>query len=215
MTLACPTCHKPALEEYPHHHETPLSSSYNPMPPRPADLSVLLLTLAREYRDEMPGRIHSRQVPDHTEPIPVDLGDPDGAQIDVTDSGALGGPPFSPIFHRRIGAIRAWEGVMVLSDAELRPFPYARQLEGVRRWCAGKHRTWYEHQGRPLCWTLLRHVIVGGYIIGRAAELEGVSEEKARQLVTVAAEKWYTFVSNDLNGLDLRPTRAAHEKIAS
>lgn len=204
----CPTCGKPAmLPEYPHQHATPLASSWNPMPPRPAALADLLAALRTEYLAEIPGRLHSRQVPSHTEPIPVDLSDPYGAQMEVTDSGELGGPAFSPIFHRRIGASRFMEGERVESDRDLAPFPYARQLEGVRRWCAGKHRTWYEHQERPLCWVLLRHVVIGGYAIGRAAQLEGVSEEKARELVGKAAGKWFAWVSSDLNGIDLRGKR--------
>lgn len=207
MTIACAVCDKPALEEFPHRHETPARPDYDPMPPRPATLPELLALLRREYRAELPDRLHAHQVPDHTEPIPVSLADPDGPQVAVTDSGPLGGPAFSPAFHRLIGATRFMEDEMVQSDDDLRPFPWTRQLEGVRRWCTGKHRTWYEHQDRPLCWLLLKDVVLGGYSMGNAADLEGVSLPKTVELVERAAGKWFSWVSNDLNGIELRAAR--------
>lgn len=195
------------MDGYPHRHETPQRPDYDPMPPRPPTFGALVAFMRAEYIAEIPDRLHVHQVPDHTEPIPLESGHPEGATMDVTDSGQLGGIAFSPAFHRRIGAIKYWQGELVLADKDMAPFPWARQLEGVRRWCSAKHRTWYEHQERPLCWILLRHVTFGGYSVGRASELEGVSELKGEELLAEALGKWFAWVSNDLNSIEMRKRR--------
>lgn len=175
-----------------------------------------MLAIARaEYLAELPTTLHVQYVPSQAQPVAVSEYSAMAAgyvvtdqTIDVLDTGPLGSPSWAPPFHRYLGAAQWWEGEMVLADEDLAPFPWTRQLEGVRRWCAGRHRTWYEHRQRPLCWCLLRDLVEGGYALGRAAELEGVSVETARRLVEVAVAKWWAWVSNDLNGLELRPRGA-------
>lgn len=182
---------------------------YNPMPPKPADLQGLIALIRAEYLAEVPVRLHVAYVPGALAPIYVAVDSED--TVSVEDTGALGSPSWSPTFHRLIGAVK-WDddkGMLNLRDSDLRPFPWRRNLEGVRRWCSGKHRTWYEHQERPLCWTLAQLVIFGGYSIGRAGQLQGIPPEKAETLVTTALGKLYAWVSNDLNGIDLRPARPA------
>lgn len=212
--IPCRFCRKPMLADYPHRHDTPVRPDYDPMPPRPQTTAGMLALIRREYLAEIPARIHVAYVPSRAEPVAVSEYSAAAAGFiptehseELLDTGALGSPSWSPAFHRYIGAAQFWEGEMVLADEELVPFPWTRQLEGLRRWCTGKHRTWYEHRQRPLCWLLVREVVEGGYSVGRAAELEHVSPEKAQELIGVAAGKWFAWVSNDLNGLDLRRPR--------
>lgn len=219
-TAPCRTCLKPMLPDYPHRHETPVRPDYDPMPERPQTMSGMLAVIRGEYLSEIPLRLHVQYVPSQAEPVAVSEYSVSAAGYVVTDmteavldTGALGSPSWSPMFHRYVGAARFFEGEVVLADEDLAPFPWTRQLEGLRRWCAGKHRTWYEHRERPLCWLLVRLVVEGGYSTGRAAELEEVSQEKASELLETALGKWWGWVSNDMNGLDLR--RRRHQTLAS
>jgi len=213
-TVPCPVCFKPALPDYPHHHETAPRPDYNPMPPRPSDPATMIAFIRAEVRAELPERLHVAYVPSRAEPIAVSAYSaaavgyvPTGVVIEVLDTGALGSPSWAPAFHRYVGAVTGWGTEVVLHDEDLAPFPWMRQLEGVRRWCAGRHRTWYEHQLRPLCWLLVRHVVFGGYSVARAGELEGITPGTAGDLFTKAVDKWWAWVSNDVNGIDLHRRR--------
>lgn len=209
-TAPCPTCHKPALADYPHHHETPPRPDYDPMPVRPA-LRAMAEIIRAEVLAELPVRLHVIYVPSQTAPVPG-LGE-------VLDIGPLGAPSFAPDFARRIGAIRLWGGESTVAAGELADVPWTRNLEGMRGYCARHHAAWYEHQSRPLCWILLRHVVFGGYSPERAGDLEGVGAAVGVRLVLGheecdgdhpgqcprgALERLWGWISNDLNGLDLR-----------
>jgi len=204
-TEPCPTCSKPMLPGYPHNHYTQPRVDFNPMPPRPPSLSQMVGYLRMLYLEEIPDRLHVAHVPSHTAPVPVDMADPDGPSVMVVDAGPLGGPPFAPAFAKRIGAVVAWQGEIVLRDTDLEPA--ARALEGVRRWCAGRHRTWYEHDGRPLCWLLLRHVTFGGYTVAGAAALEDVAD--AGELLAGAVDRWWRYTDAEVNGLRVRRSKNA------
>lgn len=225
----CLTCDNDYLEGYPHRHATEPQSSYDPMPDKPATRAELVATIRREYLAEKPPRLHVRQVPSHAEPIGVSQYSAEAAgyvtnDVPVLDIGELGSPPWSPSFHRYIGGARWWDGEMVMVDLDAQVYPWTRNLNSLRRWCGGKHATWYEHQGKPLCWTLIHHVMLGGYSIFKAAEAEQISAEKAGELLfghrelacdhvgrcpDGAFDKWWAWASNDMNGLTLRRARAA------
>lgn len=207
-------CAKPMLPDYPHHHETPPRPDYDPMPGRPTSPGAMIALIRAEVRSELPVRLHVTYVPSRAEPIAVSEYSASAAgfvagefYIDALDTGELGSPSWSPAFHNYVGAVTGWEGELVLRDEDLTGFPWMRQLEGLRRWCASYHRTWYEHQLRPLCWTLVRHVVFGGYSVHRAAQLEGISGEKGDELFARAVDKWWGWVSNDVNAIDLRRPR--------
>lgn len=157
----------------------------------------MLLIMRAEYLAEIPRHLHVGYVPSRAEPVTLD-----DRIADLLDTGPLGSPSWSPPFHRYIGAAEFWEGEMVLADAELAPFPWTRQLEGVRRWCAAKHRAWDDHDG-PLCWSLLVDLL-HGYPLPHVADAHGVELDQARELAGTALGKWWAWTSNDLNGLDLR-----------
>lgn len=212
----CADCGNDYLEGYPHHHERPAVILYDPMPHKPKTRDGLIAYIRREYLAEVPNRLHVRQVPGHAEPIGVSQYSAEAAGWVVVeqdghptlDVGELGSPPWSVPFHRRLGSYRMWEGEVVQSDDELQNVPWTRNLNGIRRWCAGKHRTRYEHRGEPLCWVLVRLVIEGGYVIGRAAELQGISEDRADRLFSEALDKWWVWTANDMNDLTMRRVRA-------
>jgi hypothetical protein len=209
------TCAKAMLPDYPHHHETPPRPEWNPMPPRPADPDELIALIRAELRAELPERLHVAYVPSRSEPVGVSEYSagaagyqPTGRTEDLLDTGELGSPSWAPAFHRYVGAVTGWQGEIVVRDEDLAPFPWHRQLEGVRRWCASKHRTWYEHQARPLCWTLQRHVFFGGYVVPRAGQLEGITAATSDELFFRATDKLWAWVSNDVNAIDLRRRRS-------
>lgn len=225
----CLDCGNDYLEGYPHRHATAPKSSYDPMASKPSSKDELVKIIAREFAAEKPQRLHVRQVPSHAEPIGVSQFSAEAAgyvtvQIDVLDIGELGSPPWAPGFNRYIGGARLWDGEIVLTDLDSRLYPWTRNLQSLRRWCAGKHATWYEHQGKPLCWTLIQLVIVGGYSMAQAAEATQIPEDSASLLLfghrgrecdhvgrcpEGALDKWWAWTSNDMNGLTLKRTRAA------
>lgn len=228
--VPCGVCTLPMLPEHPHNHHTDPQAGYDPMPDKPADRDEWVALIKAEYIAEIPVNLHVRQVPSHAEPVAVSQYSaeaagwvPTGEQVDVLDTGALGSPPWSVPFHRRIGAYRFWEGEVVLSDSELTNAPWRRNLEGIRRWCASSHRTWYEHRGEPLCWLLVQMTMFGGWSTGQgvkelAKQGFAVSPEKAETLLfgweredgkhqDGAYDKWWAWVGNDLNGLTLKRVR--------
>lgn len=217
---SCDSCGNPYLEGYPHRHEKPVTVAYDPMPNKPTTREGLVAFIRREYLAEVPARLHVQQVPSHAEPIGVSQYSAEAAGFIVVeqeghlalDVGELGSPPWSVPFHRRIGSYRFWEGEVVQAESELLGTPWTRNLNGVRRWCAGKHRTWYEHRGEPLCWILVRLHVEGGYIIPRAVEKlakEGfaVTVDKADKLVGDALDKWWAWTANDMNDLTMMRIR--------
>jgi hypothetical protein len=202
----CPTCGHDFLEGYEHRHEKPIAPGYDPMPYKPMERADLVVLIRSEYVAELPVRIHVQQVPSKAEPIGVGQYSAEAAgwsagEVEVLDTGPLGSPSWSVPFHQYIGSYHSQFGETVRKDEDLYQFPWSRNLEGVRRWCAGKHRTWYEHRGLPLCWTLVRLVVEGGYSVGKAADLATVSPDKADELLTVALDKWWVWTSEDVNGL--------------
>lgn len=229
----CLDCGNPYLDGYPHRHATEPRSGYDPMPSKPTSRVELVRTIASEFGAEMPPRIHARQVPSRAEPIGVSEYSAAAAgyvlsdqEIDVLDTGELGAPPWSSPFHRYIGSVH-WDGSLVMDEADLEPYPWTRNLLGLRRWCAGKHRGWYEHQEQPMCWLLIRLIVMGGYSLGKAALELHIPVDTADVLLfghrdrscdhagrcpDGAFDKWWSWTSNDLNGLRsvrIKPTKAA------
>lgn len=205
---SCVTCGNDYLEGYEHRHEKPLQPAYDPMPYKPKERAELVALIRSEYLSELPVRLHVHQVPSRAEPIGVSEYSaaaagwvPSDRTIEELDTGPLGSPSWSMPFHQYIGSYHFQFGETIRKDEDLHQFPWSRNLEGVRRWCAGKHRTWYEHRGLPMCWTLVRLVVEGGYSISRAADLVNVIPEQADDLLTVALDKWWVWTSEDLNGL--------------
>jgi hypothetical protein len=225
----CLTCGNPYLEGYPHRHATDPRADYDPMPPKPAGRAALVAVIAREYGAEKPTRLHVHQVPSRTEPIAVSQYSAAAAgmvttEVSVLDAGELGAPPWAPSFHRYIGGIRLFDDEMVTTELDPQAFPWTRNLHSLRRWCAGKHRDWYDHGARPLCWTLIGLVVVAGYDLDRAAAEAGVPVDVADVLLfghrdrdcdhvgrcpPGALDRWWSWTSNDLNDVALRRVRVA------
>lgn len=227
----CLSCGNPYLEGYPHRHATEPRGSYDPMPSKPSTRAGLVAVIAREFAAEKPPRLHVRQVPSRAEPIGVSQYSAEAAgyvvtdeSMDVLDTGELGAPPWAPAFHRYIGGVSLWDGELVSTDMDPEAHVWSKNLHSLRRWCAGKHATWYEHAGRPVCWSLVMLVVFGGYSLGRAAVELDIIPEKADMLLfghleracdckkacpPGALERWWSWVSNDMNGVTLRRVRAA------
>lgn len=204
----CATCLKPYLPPYEHRHEKPIAPGYDPMPFKPQERAELIAVIRSEYLAELPVRIHVQQVPSRAEPIGVGQYSAEAAgwvpgemMVDALDTGPLGSPSWSMPFHQYIGSYYSQFGETVRKDEDLSQFPWCRNLEGVRRWCAGKHRTWSEHRGLPICWSLIRLMVEGGYSVSRAADLVTITPERADELLTVALDKWWIWTSEDVNGL--------------
>lgn len=127
-------------------------------------------------------------------------------KIMATDSGPLGGPPWSGKMHYRMD-IEYRMGEIVQADDRERIFD--GHVTGVRRFCAGHHSSWVEHRGRPVCWELIRQVTHGRQNIFNAAREVGLTPERAAWLLhrfegetwTGSADKLWTWVANDLNGI--------------
>ena len=164
--------------------------------------------LLHETRMEIDERLHVLAVPGHVEPIPVHLRDPNGPKEMVSDSGPLGGRPWSRSMERRMG-IKFFQGEWTLDDHEYRPYPVSRAIVGVRRFCSSKHASWPEHRGEPVCWNLLRSIAEGKQSVYRAADSCGVTPERARYLLhrfdgrvwQGSLDKVWTWVANELNGI--------------
>lgn len=225
----CAFCGKNYLEGYPHRHDPPVSPHYNPMPAKPRDFDELVALIRAEYLSEIPGRLHVSYVPNRAEPIGVSQYSAEAAgivssKVDALDTGELGSPSWSPAFHRYVGGVTVWEGEQTMDQEDLKPTPWTLHLDELRVLCSGQHRTWYEHRFLPLCWTLVR-LMMTGYTLDRAAQHEGISPEKARDLLEGAHrgqvcthrgkcpegafDKWWAWVSNDLNGINLNRKRLA------
>lgn len=164
--------------------------------------------LLHESRMEIDEKLHVVAVPGHVEPIPVHLDDPQGPKEMVSDSGPLGGRPWSRPMERRMG-IKFFQGEWALDDHEYRPYPVSRAVAGVRRYCSGKHADWPEHRGEPVCWDLLRHITEGRYSVYQAAVRTELTPERAVYLLhrfegktwQGAVDKVWTWVANELNGI--------------
>lgn len=200
-------------------------NSYSPMGKRPADLECgspvhsghtsppccLVGWLLHESRMEAPSQLHVYAVPSHVEPIPLYLSDPLGPSEEVTDSGELGGRPWSLPMERRMG-IKFFEGEWAVDDHDYQQFPLARAMVGMRRFCSSKHSSWTEHRGEPVCYLLLELVVKGRFSVSEAADRLDLTPERAIYLLhrfndrswVGAADKLWTWVANDINGISLR-----------
>jgi hypothetical protein len=104
------------------------------------------------YRDEL-GRVTRltvAHVPADTEPIPLKEG-----MVEVTDSGELGGMPFSTAMVRRLGPPQGY-GAM---------YPWAHSWSYLRRACRNDHPG---HTARPefggaLCWQVVSWAVVSEF----------------------------------------------------
>ena len=104
------------------------------------------------YRDELrrPFRMTVAQVPDETEPIPID-----DRMVDVTDSGPLGGPAFSRPMNRHLGPIAGY--------GAQRPWSYS--WHALRQACRQDHPGHTEREvfGGSLCWQVVSWCIVSEF----------------------------------------------------
>ena len=213
-------------------------NTYSPMGRRPTDLKCgapvhqghlsppccLVGWLLHESQMEVTEYLHVRPIPGQrgspvpirVEPLPppallVDgfyVPNPEGRRLMVTDSGALGGPAWSGRMHRRMD-IHYFEGETKQSDDPNRPLDKA--IAGLRRHCSGKHREWAEHRGQPVCWSLVRLIVMGRYSVQQAALQLELTPERATYLLhrsdgkvwVGAVDKLWTWVFNDINGISL------------
>ena len=213
---ACPVCRREMLEGYPHRHETPPRPDHNPMPRAPEKLNDLIAAVRREYRLELPARLHVQSVPGRLEPIGVSeysaaaggyVQTP--ATIKVSDTGPLGAPSWSPPAHRRFGGVAVWEDVWTVLESDYAIFPWAYAIERrLPAWCRRRHVTrpdlYVEHRGLPICPTIVRAVIVGDRLSIRQANDIGISSDAAEELLGLALRYVWRCVSDALNEIDLR-----------
>jgi hypothetical protein len=234
----CPTCRRPELAGYPHRHDRPPRGDYDPMGPRPerlycGELDVdaywteadwrpgccLVHVVGAEYRAELPDAIHPVRYrpPMRTEPIPLHPGEPDGPTLAVLDAGA--GWPWSPAAHRRFGGRGQRDGRDTLDRRDYAGFPWAyaieRRLDG---YCRKRHATrpdlWPEHAGGPLCQRVVERIVADGVPPELVAIEMGIAPIRLRPLLTDALHVTWRFVSEQVNGLDVRRPRPVVSEIA-
>lgn len=212
----CRICGKDEADGYPHRHDTPPRPEHNPMPKRPPTLGETIAIIRREYRMELPVRLHSRYVPGRLEPIGVsEYSAAAGGyvaterSIEVSDTGELGSPSWSPEAHRRFGGVTVWGDAMTVAAADYAVFPWAYALERrIPGWCRRGHLTrpeaYSEHAGRVLCPDLVRLVVVTDTPFMRGITDLGVTPERAVDLLEPAVAYLWRCVSDALNEIDLR-----------
>lgn len=186
---------------------------WNPVPVRPPTLLGLLVLIRSEWRAELPLRLHVHQVPDHTEPIPVLAGHPEGATLDVTDSGPLGGAAWSMPAHRRFGAVTMWEAEQTIDADDYRIFPFAYALERrIPGWCRRRHANrpelYLEHRGQPICHPVLRQLIATEQPIGSLLNVYlplhyQMTPDRLARVVDEGLRYLWRAVSDTLNEIDL------------
>lgn len=210
----CQTCGRDYLDGYPHHHATEPRAGYDPMPPRPPSVLGMIAVIRREYRLEIPPRLHVSYVPGRTEPIGVSEYSAAAAGyvagtagiVDALDTGPLGSPPWSPTFHRRVGAVTHWEGAQTIEESDWMIFPWALAIERrLDRWCRSKHgnrpELWREHRGEVICPPLVELVIKRDRSIAEAAAQFDMTPERAEEVLDDALRRVWGQVSNVLNRL--------------
>jgi hypothetical protein len=234
-TRPCSVCTRPELEGYPHNHDRPMRSSWDPMPPRPERLycgvldvnaywtepgwrpdCCLVHLVAAEWRAELPERLHpvSEGSPTRLEPIPVEPRNLAGPMIDVPDRGRLGGWPWAAAAARRLGGVTMFEGEQTLDAGDYRIFPWAyvleRRLDGhCRRRHAGQLERWPEHAGRPICGPLLRAIIARGIPPEQVAARARIPPERLAAVLEDSLRWVWRRVSEALNEIEARPQKAA------
>jgi hypothetical protein len=112
------------------------------------------------YADELRRPFHMTvsQVPDETEPILI------GEEVvEVTDSGPLGGPPFSRPMNRHLGPIDGY--------GAQRPWSYS--WHALRKACRNDHPGHTERRtfGGSLCWQAVSYAVVSNYNLETVAEV--------------------------------------------
>lgn len=192
----------------------------------------LVHVVAAEYRAELPDDIHPVRYrpPARTEPIPAtvveirrelrrelrreptlaEIVERDGATIQVIDAGA--GWPWSPAAHRRFGARGRRDGHETLDRRDYAGFPWAfaieRRLDG---YCRKRHVTrpdlWSEHGGRSLCAQVVQRIVADGVPPERVAVEMAIPPIRLRPLLEDALSAVWRFVSDQVNGLDVRRSR--------
>lgn len=102
------------------------------------------------YRDELRGKMTQRHVPAETEPIPMH-----GGMVEVTDSGPLGGMPFSSDLNRRLGPASLYG----------ERYPWAHSWSYLRRACRNDHPGHTERPefGGALCWQVVSWCVISDY----------------------------------------------------
>lgn len=178
--------------------------------------------LLHESRMEVNELLHTRPIPGQrgspvpirVEPLPPPAEMVDGRYVPategrglmVTDSGPLGGPSWSGKMHHRMD-IQYFAGETSQATDPSRPLDKA--MAGLRRYCSGKHSEWPEHRGEPVCWSLIRLIVMGRYSVEQAAFHVELTPGRAVWLLhrpgdrswIGAADKLWTWVANDLNDL--------------
>ena len=103
------------------------------------------------YRDELKiPRLTVAHVPADTETIPIGDG-----MVEVTDSGELGGMPFSQPFVRRLGPPSGYGA----------SYPWAHSWSYLRRACRNDHPGHMEREvfGGALCWQAVSYCVVSEF----------------------------------------------------
>lgn len=189
----------------------------------------LVHVVGAEYRAELPDAIHPVRYrpPARTEPIPAtiveiqrelrrelgheptlaDIAERRGATIQVVDAGA--GWPWSPAAHRRFGGRGRRDGRDTLDRGDYAGFPWAyaieRRLDG---YCRRRHVTrpdlWPEHAGGPLCQRVVERIVADGLPPERVAVEMAIAPIRLRPLLDDALRATWRFVSEQVNGLDVR-----------
>jgi hypothetical protein len=176
----CLTCGNPYLTGYEHRHATEPRGDFDPMGERPRSLEAFIVEAQVAHAEEIELRITGHWLDDPASAGPA--------------------PDWTNHFRRRMGHPDDDYGTL---------YPSARTLYGLRRWCEGKHRDWADHRGRPVCWSLVTHIIVGRQSLEWAAEQEELSLERAMEHAERALRKQWRWRSDLLNEIELRPRRDA------
>ena len=120
------------------------------------------------YREELRGRMTQRHVPADTEPIRIGE-----ATVDVTDSGPLGGMPFSSDLNRRLGPPNRYG----------ERYPWAHSWSFLRRACRNDHPGHTERPvfGGALCWQVVAYSVVHEFDVQTISRLMDIPVESVER----------------------------------
>lgn len=120
------------------------------------------------FREELRGQMTQRHVPADVEPIPIH-----GVMVDVTDSGPLGGMPFSSDLNRRLGPAEGYGA----------RYPWAHSWSYLRRACRNDHPGHTERPvfGGSLCWQAVSYAVISEYTPATIADIMDIPVESVER----------------------------------